>query len=72
MPRLDNVRMKQQLMLCSEKSYLIAEGIKFNKFSFHKVADLTQFDGVITDGAIPKKTIDMSISKNTEIDLIEI
>lgn len=58
-PHAINAMIKRTVMKKAKRRYLIAEGQKFNKFSFHQVAKLQEFDKVITDGAIPIKTIEM-------------
>lgn len=62
-PHEMNAKIKTFAMGQAKKSHLIACGHKFNKFSFHPVAKLQQFDSVITDDSIPRKTIDMLLSR---------
>ncbi|MGF1858805.1 DeoR/GlpR family DNA-binding transcription regulator [Photobacterium profundum] len=66
-PHAINAKTKQLVMNNTNENYLIAEGSKFNKFSFYPVADLIDFEGVITDHSIPKKTIDMLVSNGVLI-----
>ncbi|MGF1870731.1 DeoR/GlpR family DNA-binding transcription regulator [Photobacterium indicum] len=66
-PHAINAKTKQLVMHKANEKYLIAEGCKFNKFSFHPVADLVDFDGIITDDSIPKKTIAMLVNNGVLI-----
>ena len=67
-PHEINAKIKRTAMLNAKRRYLIAEGNKFNKFSFHHVAKLQEFDRVITDRAIPNKTVDMLLKHGVLID----
>ncbi|MGN5139624.1 hypothetical protein ACTG15_16905 [Aeromonas sp. 164P] len=62
-PHEMNAKIKTFAMGQAKKSHLIACGHKLNKFSFHLVAKLQQFDSVIMDDSIPRKTIDMLLSR---------
>lgn len=58
-PHAVNAKTKKFAIGQAKQAHLIAGGHKFNKFSFHTVAKLQQFDSVITDSTIPRKTISM-------------
>lgn len=67
-PHAINASIKRFAMNNAKERYLIAEGSKFNKFSFYPVSKLQDFNSVITDGVIPKKTIDMLVSLGVVIE----
>lgn len=67
-PHEANAKIKALAMVQAKRTHLIAGGHKFNKFSFHPVAKLQEFDSVITDSLIPCKTIDMLISRGVNIE----
>lgn len=63
-----NAKIKAFAMGQAKETYLIASGHKFNKFSFHQVAKLQEYDSIITEDSIPRKTIDMLVCSGVVIE----
>ena len=52
---LTELGLKQKIMSVSDKIYLLADSSKFDSHSLTTYASVRDFDGIITDSAIPEK-----------------
>lgn len=52
-PLITEVAINRILMKNARKKFLVADTSKFDKVSLAKIADLSEFDAIITDGPLP-------------------
>lgn len=61
---------KKQMIKCSSKSILVADSSKFQKISFIKVCDLSEFYKIITDDDLNKNIIKEIRNNNIKLILV--
>jgi len=66
-PVLEEISVLKALMKISQEKYLIADSSKFGRVSLAKVADITAFNGLITDDKLPELYREFAESNDIEI-----
>lgn len=56
-PNISDALVKKEILNCSNQKYLLADHTKFDKKYMSKIADLKEFDSIITDSEISEETL---------------